>query len=141
MFERLSDEARSALQRGHAEGRALGAAQVTSGHYLLGLVCEGLGVGANVLETFAISAAVIRDRLPGGPARSAPTGPAAISREAKDALRAADKFSDGGEIDSGHILLGLVMSPDRTAAQIVRKLGVEPPAISEELTRQRGSAG
>jgi hypothetical protein len=65
MFEGLIGEARLAFQRGHAQGRALGAAQNGRRHYLVGLVCEEARVGATVLATFEIFAADVRDRLGG----------------------------------------------------------------------------
>ena len=55
VFERLTVEARSALQRGHAEGRALGATHISSGHYLLGLMGDEVGLGAKVLNEFELS--------------------------------------------------------------------------------------
>jgi hypothetical protein len=38
VFERLTVEARSGCNAGHAEGRAPGAMHTSSGHYLLGLI-------------------------------------------------------------------------------------------------------
>jgi ATP-dependent Clp protease ATP-binding subunit ClpC len=128
------------MQRGHAEGRALGAAQINTGHYLLGLMCDDVGVGATVLRTFELSAEEVRSRLVGdGGARPPSVRAPPLSDEAKDALRAADEFSGGGDIGSDHLLLGLVMSLDRVAAQVVGQLGVEPTAIRDELKRLLGS--
>ena len=62
-----------------------------------------------------------------------------LSDEAKDALRAADEISDGRDIGSDHVLLGLVMSPDRIAAQVVTQFAVAPTAIRDELRRLRDS--
>ena len=140
VFERLTVEARSALQRGHAEGRALGATHVSSGHYLLGLICNEVGLGAKVLRSLKLSAEEVKGCLVGADtARPPAVGMAPVSDEAKDALRAADEFSGGGDIGSDHLLLGLVTSPDRVAAQMVTQLGVEPAAIRDELTRLAGS--
>lgn len=104
VFERLTVEARSALQRGHAEGRALGATQISSGHYLLGLVCNEVGLGAKVLRSLKLSAEEVRGCLVGDDtARPPAVGMAPVSDEAKDALRAADEFSGGGDIESDHL--------------------------------------
>ena len=124
------------MQRGHAEGRALGADQINSGHYLLGLMYDEVGLGAKVLTTFKLSAEEVSSCLVGdGGARPPSVRPPPVSDEAKDALRAADEFSGGGDIGSDHLLLGLVTSPDRVAAQVVRQLGFEPTAIRRELKR------
>ena len=140
MFERLTVEARSAIQRGHAEGRALGAAQINTGHYLLGLMYEEVGLGAKVLTTFKLSAQAVRSRLvEDGGARPPSVHPPPLSDEARDALHAADEFSGGGDIGSDHLLLGLVMSPERVAAQVVEQLGVEPTAIRDERKRLLGA--
>jgi ATP-dependent Clp protease ATP-binding subunit ClpC len=140
VFERLTVEARSALQRGHAEGRALGATRISSGHYLLGLVCNEVGLGAKVLRSLKLSAEEVKGCLVGDDAARPPAvGMAPVSDEAKDALRAADEFSGGGDIESDHFLLGLVTSPEGVAAQIVTQLSVEPAAIRDELTRLGGS--
>ncbi len=72
-------------------------------------------------------------------ARLPAVGMAPVSDEAKGALRAADEFSGGGNIGSGHLLLALVTSPERVAAQIVTQLGVAPAAIRDELARLGGS--
>jgi ATP-dependent Clp protease ATP-binding subunit ClpC len=140
VFERLTVEARSAIQRGHAEGRALGAAQINTGHYLLGLMYEEVGLGARVLTRFELSAEEVRSRLVGhGPARSPSLPPPPLSDEARDALHAADEYSGGGDIGSDLLLLGLVMSSDRVAAQVVGQLGVEPTLIRDELKRLPGA--
>jgi ATP-dependent Clp protease ATP-binding subunit ClpC len=140
VFERLTIEARSALQRGHAEGRALGATHISSSHYLFGLIGNGAGLGAQVLRSLKLSAEEVKGCLVGDDTGRPPAvGMAPVSDEAKEALRAADEFSGGGDIGSDHHLLGLVMSPDRVAAQMVTRLGVEPAAIRDELTRLGGS--
>jgi ATP-dependent Clp protease ATP-binding subunit ClpA len=139
MFERLTVEARSALQRGQAGGRALGATRISSGHYLLGLICNEVGLGAKVLRSLKLSAEEVKGCLVGDDTARPAVGMAPVSDEAKDALRAADEFSGGGDIGSDHLLLGLVTSPDRVAAQMVTQLGVEPAAIRGELTRLGGS--
>ena len=128
------------MQRGHAEGRALGATHISSGHYLLGLMGDEVGLGAKVLNTFKLSAVEVRGCLAGDDrARPRAAHPPPLSDEAKDALRAADEFSRGGDIGSDHVLLGLVMSPERVAAQVVTQLGVEPTEIRDELRRLLGS--
>src|ERR1700748_339080 len=97
VFERLTVEARSAIQRGHAEGRTLGAGQINTGHYLLGLMYEGVGLGARVLTRFGLSAEEVRRRLVGHAPFRSPSLPAPpLSDEARDALHAADAFSGGG---------------------------------------------
>jgi ATP-dependent Clp protease ATP-binding subunit ClpC len=134
VFERLTIEARSAIQRGHAEGRAFGSAHINSGHYLLGLMYNEVGLGAKALTALKLSAGEVRGRLVGeGGAQPRSVHPPPLSGEARDALHAADEFSARGDIGSDHLLLGLVMSPDRIAAQVVRQLGVEPTAIRDEL--------
>jgi ATP-dependent Clp protease ATP-binding subunit ClpC len=140
VFERLTVEARSALQRGHAEGRTLGATHISSGHYLLGMICNEAGLGAKVLSSFMLSAEDVKRCLVADDiAQPSAVGMAPLSDEAKDALRAADEFSGGGDIGTDQLLLGLVTSPDRVAAQLVTRLGVEPAAIRDELTRLAGS--
>ena len=101
-------------------GRALGAAHISSGHYLFGLIAEGDGLGAKALRTLNVCAEDVKDCLTGdSEVRSPAVGHVPVADEAKDALRAAGKLSRGGDIGSDHILLGLVMSPDRAAARIV----------------------
>jgi hypothetical protein len=101
---------------------------------------DEVGLGAKVLATFNLSAEEVRSRLVGdGGARPPSVHQPGLSDEAKDALRAAGEFSGGGDIGSDHLLLGLVMSPDRVAAQVVGQLGVEPTAIRDELKRLLGS--
>ena len=118
----------------------MGATRISSGHYLLGLIGGEVGVAAVALRSLDLSAEAVTSCLAGdGTPRQSSMGMPPVSDEAKDALRAADEFSGGGDIGSDHVLLGLVMGPDRVAARIVRELGVEPAAIRDELRRLLGS--
>jgi hypothetical protein len=127
VFERLTVEARSALQRGHAEGRTLGATHISSAHYLLGMICNEVGLGAKVLSSFNLSAEdVKRCLVADDTAQPSAVGMAPLSDEAKDALRAADEFS-------GDVTLGVTA---------VARVGREPRsgcgAIGDATGRRAG---
>ena len=78
MFERFTDRARRVLVLAQEEARLANHNYIGTEHILLGLIHEGEGVAARVLESLGISLEAVRDKLNGGvgpgstPARDTP---------------------------------------------------------------------
>ena len=129
MFERFTDQARRVLLLAQEEARLAGHNYLGTEHILLGLIHEGEGVAAKVLESLGVSLEAAREKVEEsvGP-RSPPTGPPPVSPRAKKVLELSLRESLGlghNYIGTEHLLLGLVREGENTGAQILASLGVD----------------
>ena len=87
MFERFTDQARRVLLLAQEEARLADHNYLGTEHILLGLIHEGEGVAAKVLESLGVSLEAAREKVEEsvGP-RSPPTGPPPVSPRAKKVL-------------------------------------------------------
>ena len=131
MFERFTDRARRVLAYAQEEARLLGHGFVGTEHILLGLIREGEGLAARVLDSLGVSLDDARTEVgkirhpsrPGAPA-TAPFTPRA-KKVLELALR--ESLSLGHNyIGTEHLLLGVVREGEGAAAQVLRGLGHEP---------------
>ena len=129
MFERFTDRARTVVVMAQEEARGLGHNYIGTEHILLGLLAEGNGVAAKVLEGAGISLGVARadvERIIGRgvdiPAANIPFTPRAkklLEHSLRESLRLGNNY-----IDSEHILLGLLSEGEGVAAQILVSHGL-----------------
>ena len=129
MFERFTDQARRVLLLAQEEARLADHNYLGTEHILLGLIHEGEGVAAKVLESLGVSLEGARQKVEEsvGP-RSPPTGPPPVSPRAKKVLELSLRESLGlghNYIGTEHLLLGLVREGENTGAQILASLGVD----------------
>ena len=99
-------------------------------HILLGLVGEGGGVAAKVLESLNISLEALRQQVGEiiGHGQAAPTGHIPFTPRAKKVLELSlqEALQLGHHyIGTEHILLGLIREGDGVAAQVLQKLGAD----------------
>jgi ATP-dependent Clp protease ATP-binding subunit ClpC len=123
--------ARTAVQLGIEQARALGAAEVGTDHLLAGMLAEGGNLALQVLRSLEIDASEVQQRLAGQPQEAAqadaPT-PLRLNATAVAALELStfESASLGHNyIGCEHLLLGLVAEPDGPAGQVLRSLGAE----------------
>ena len=150
----LSEDARSLLTQADSEAKRLGRRAAEPEDILLALTGEAGYVGARVLSDLGADPQVIRakleTRVAGGPAEHAhpsPTpvedpamekeeladhpehdAPTELSAASHRVLRLARTESDlfsHSRVDTAHILLGLVLSGDGLAWQVLKESGVE----------------
>ena len=129
MFERFTDQARRVLVLAQEEARLADHNYLGTEHILLGLIHEGEGVAAKVLESLGVSLEGAREKVEEkvGP-RSPPTGSPPVSPRAKKVLELSLRESLGlghKYIGTEHLLLGLVREGENTGAQILASLGVD----------------
>src|SRR3984885_3367822 len=137
MFERFTDKARSVIVLAQEEARVHNHNNLGTEHILLGLIHEGEGVAARVLESLGISLEAVRDKLDGGVGPGAtPGGTAPFSPRAKKALELSLREALGlghNYIGTEHLLLGLVRESDGGGAQILVSLGADLSQVRQRV--------
>ena len=128
MFERFTDRARRSVVLAQEEARMLNHDYIGTEHILLGLVREGDGVAARVLESMDISVTDIRTRVEEmvGRGHAAAPGHIPFTPRAKKVLELALREAlqlGHNYIGTEHILLGLVREGEGVAAQVLVALG------------------
>jgi ATP-dependent Clp protease ATP-binding subunit ClpA len=129
MFERFTDRARTVVVMAQEEARGLGHNFIGTEHLLLGILAEGNGAAATVLEGAGISLDVARadvERIIGRgvdiPAANIPFTPRAkkvLEHSLRESLRLGNNY-----IDIEHILLGVLSEGEGVAAQILVSHGL-----------------
>src|SRR2546430_17559717 len=93
VLERFSDRARRVVVLAQEEARMLNHNYIGTEHLLLGLVHEGEGVAAKVLESLGISLGAVRQQVEEiiGQGQQAPGGHIPFTPRAKTVLELADR--------------------------------------------------
>jgi len=150
-WDRLTTSASRAIRYAQDEARRMGSSTVGTEHVLLGLVREGEGVAARVLELLGVSLGRLRQevqRLHGGaePRLSIQTGPTWSTKAKRtlelsmhEAMELNPKLGLPNFVDTEHILLALLREGDSQAARVLRSMpGVDIDRIRREVIRQLG---
>jgi ATP-dependent Clp protease ATP-binding subunit ClpC len=138
MFERFTDRARRVVVQAQEEARTLDHDHVGPEHILLGLIHEGAGLAAKVLESLGIGLDAVRQRVEEviGRGEQAPSGRIPFTDEAKELLGLALRESaELGHhyIGTEHILLGLIRQGEGVAAQVLTELGADLDGAREQV--------
>jgi ATP-dependent Clp protease ATP-binding subunit ClpC len=145
MFELFTDRARRVVVLAQEEARMLEHGYIGTEHLLLGLIHEGEGVAAKVLEAMGIDLDAVRQQVEAiiGRGRQAPSGHIPFTPRAKRVLELSRRESDQmglHYIGTEHILLGLVREGDGVAAQVLVKLGADLSPVRQHVIQLvRGS--
>ena len=140
MFERFTDRARRVLVLAQEEARLLNHPHIGTEHILLGLIHEGDGLAAKVLESLDISLDAVREKVEEmiGPSGSAPTALPPFTPRAKKVLELSLREAlqlGHNYIGTEHMLLGLVREGDGVAAQVLVSLGADLPRVREGVLK------
>jgi hypothetical protein len=140
MFERFTNRARRVVVLAQEEARVLNHNYIGTEHLLLGLIHEGEGVAAQVLESLGISLEAVRREVEEvvGEGTEAPTGHIPFTPRAKrvielslrEALQLRCHY-----IGTEHILLGLIREGQGMAAQVLVKLGADLPGVRQQVVQ------
>jgi ATP-dependent Clp protease ATP-binding subunit ClpC len=140
MFERFTDRARRAIVLAQEEARMLNHDYIGTEHILLGLIHEGEGVAAKVLESLAISLDAVRQQVKAiiGQGQQAPSGHVPFTPRAKKVLELS--LREAGQlghdyIGTEHILLGLVREGEGVAAQVLVGLGADLSRVRQQVVQ------
>ena len=147
MFERFTDRARRVMDLAEEEARMLSHSYIGTEHLLLGLIHEGEGVAAQVLESLGISLQAVRQQVEEvvGQGQQAVPRRMPFTPRAKKVLELArrEAFQLGhGYIGTEHILLGLIREGEGVAAKVLAGLGADLNRVRQEVLRLlHGSQG
>ncbi len=130
MFEKFTDRARRVVVLAQDEARMLNHNHIGTEHVLLGLVHEADGIAARALESSGITLGPARrqaeeivgkgPRPPGGQMPFTSQAKSVLEFARQEALQLGDV-----DIDTVHVLLGLIREGEDVGAQIVVKLGAD----------------
>jgi ATP-dependent Clp protease ATP-binding subunit ClpC len=140
MFELFTDRARRVVVQAQEEARTLGHNYLGSEHILLGLIDEGGGLAAKVLESLEISPETVRQRVEEGIGRGeqATSGHIPFTPQSKKVLELAlteSRALGHSYIGTEHILLGLIRQNDGVAGQVLTGLGADLDGAREQVIR------
>jgi hypothetical protein len=143
MFERFTDRARRVVVLAQDEAQLLNHNYIGTEHILLGLVRDGEGVGAAVLEALGISLGAVREQVLTAvrPGDTVPSGHIPFTPRAKKVLELS--LREGLQlghhyIGTEHILLGLIREGEGVAAVVLASLGAEINLVRKEVILRSG---
>ncbi len=135
--DRTTDRAREVVDLAIATANESRSPALDSGHLLSGLVREGVGVAAHILQSVGVQAAEL-DRLLAGPAAnsSAAIGaPLKIDGDLKIALSTTWTLAasmNHNFIGTEHMLLAIVSQKCR-AYEVLKQLGIESELVASKI--------
>ena len=140
MFDRLTERAKKAISYARQEAQRLGHEYIGTEHLLLGLVREGTGMAATVLQRLDVDFKKVRLEIEklvkhgtdlfytGKQFPFAPRAKKAFEYAVEEAKRLGQNY-----IGTEHILLGLLKEEEGVASQVLANLGVGTEEVREEL--------
>jgi ATP-dependent Clp protease ATP-binding subunit ClpC len=134
MFERFTESARRVVVLAQEEARMLDHNYIGTEHILLGLIHEGDGVAARVIESKGLTLEAAREQVEAmiGRGSAAPTGHIPFTPRAKKVLELSLREAlelNMSYIGTEHILLGLIREGHGVGAQILERLAGPLPTI------------
>ncbi len=138
MFERFTDRARRVVVLSQEEARLLNHNYIGTEHILLGLISEGEGVAAQVLESLEISLSDARTQVEEiiGHGGQAPSGHIPFTPRAKKVLELSLREAlqlGHNYIGTEHVLLGLIREGEGVASQVLTNLGAELSNVRQQV--------
>src|SRR5574337_283754 len=149
-FDRFNDRAKRVLALAQDEAIRFNHNYIGTEHLLLGLVREGEGVAARVLDSLGVELSKVRTAVEfiigRGDSTTAPSDITLSPRTKKVIELAIDEARKLGHSHVGteHLLLGLVREGEGIAAGVLESLGVSLDKVRHEVIRvlsQSSSAG
>ncbi len=162
MVDRFTEQAHEAIRLAVESAEELGHNYVGTEHLLLGLIKEGHGTAARVLENNGVTVEKVTDLVSqllspnqtvqtGGPTTYTPSATRALENSYREAVRFKAPL-----IGTEHLLISMMRDSDSVASRLLNTLGVsvqklyidilnamgeDAPAQSEELSTPRGAKG
>ncbi|MDD4953973.1 MAG: ATP-dependent Clp protease ATP-binding subunit, partial [Candidatus Omnitrophica bacterium] len=146
MFNRFTERARKVIILAKEEARRFNHDYIGTEHILLGLIREGEGVAAAVLQKMGVSLENIRleiEKLVQPGPTTQIIGDIPFTPRAKKALElAAEEARSLGHnyIGTEHLLLGLIREGEGIASQVLLNLGLDLNTVRSEVMELLGSA-
>ncbi|NJP91209.1 Clp protease [Nonomuraea sp. FMUSA5-5] len=143
MFERFTDRARRVIVLAQEEARTMSHNYIGTEHILLGLIHEGEGLAALVLDSCGVEhdhvrAFVEREighgaKPPGGHIPFTPRAKKVLELSLREALQLRHNY-----IGTEHILLGLIREGEGLAAQALVDAGADLPDLRQRVLDRVG---
>jgi len=141
---KYSDAIRSVIKEAVGEAATLQHDHLGTGHILLALLREETGPSAGILAALKIDRGSARTRAlaclrPGN--QTEPMGERPYTRRARRVLEAAMASADvfmESNVDTDHLLIGLMSVEECLAARTLALAGATIAAVREEARRRRG---
>lgn len=140
MYQRFTEKAEKAIAFSQQSAVELGHNYVGTEHILLGLIKEGTGVAARVLQAQGITEEKVIKEIEEliGRGESAGEQPVGFTPRTKRVLELAFKEArrmGQGYIGTEHLLLGIMKEGESVAVRIMMDLGVDPQKLLNELVK------
>ncbi len=145
MFNRFTERARKVIILAKEEAKRFNHDYIGTEHILLGLIREGEGVAATVLEKMGLSLENIRleiEKLVQPGPTTQIIGDLPFTPRAKKALElAAEEARSLGHnyIGTEHLLLGLIREEEGVASQVLLNLGLDLSTVRNKVMEVLGS--
>jgi ATP-dependent Clp protease ATP-binding subunit ClpC len=146
MFNRFTERSRKVIILAKEEARRFNHDYIGTEHVLLGLIREGEGVAAAVLQKLGISLENIRlevEKLVQPGPTTQIIGDIPFTPRAKKALELAAEEAralNHNYIGTEHLLLGLIREGEGIASQVLLNLGLDLNTVRNEVMELLGSA-
>ncbi|MBE7465601.1 MAG: ATP-dependent Clp protease ATP-binding subunit [Planctomycetes bacterium] len=146
MFDRFTDRARKVMSLARQEAERLNHDYIGTEHILLGLVKEGSGVAASVLENLSVDLDKVRMEVEKlvKPAPDVVTmGQLPFTPRAKKVLEYAmdeARALDHNYVGTEHLLLGLLREQEGLAAQVLMNLSLKLEDVRNEVLEFLGAS-
>ena len=139
-FDKFTDRARQVLTYAQDEAQRFDHNYIGTEHILLGLIREGDGTAARVLESMGVELAKVRTAVDFiiGRGDQPAFGEIGLTPRAKRVIELAiDEARTLGHryIGTEHLLLGLVREGEGIAAGVLESLGVKLDKVRDEVMR------
>ena len=146
MFNRFTERARKVILLAKEEAKRFNHDYIGTEHILLGLIREGEGVAAAVLQKLGLSPEKIRlevEKLVQSGPSTMVSGDIPFTPKAKKVIELAmDEARNLGHnyIGTEHLLLGLIREGEGIAAQVLVNLGLDLGKVRQEVMELLGSS-
>jgi len=146
MFNRFTERARKVILLAKEEAKRFNHDYIGTEHILLGLVREGEGVAAVVLQKMGLSLQQIRlevEKIVKAGPTTVISGDIPFTPKAKKAIELSGEEARSlghNYIGTEHILLGLIREGEGVASQVLMNLGLDLDKVKQEIAELLGSA-
>jgi ATP-dependent Clp protease ATP-binding subunit ClpC len=145
MFDRFTERARKVILLAKEEAKRFNHDYIGTEHILLGLIKEGEGVAAAVLQNLGLNLDMIRlevEKLVQPGPSTVTSGDIPFTPKAKKVIELAmDEAKSLGHnyIGTEHLLLGLIRESEGVAAQVLLNLGLDLEKVRKEIMELLGT--
>jgi len=147
MFNKFTERARKVILLAKEEAKRFNHDYIGTEHILLGLIREGEGVAAAVLQKLGLSPEKIRlevEKLVQSGPSTMVSGDIPFTPKAKKVIELAMEEARSlghNYIGTEHLLLGLIREGEGVASQVLMNLGLDLNRVRNEVITLLGSAG